>query len=217
LKLKKESDYSVITGDIIGSSGLDKKDRKDLHTQLKKIYSRLQKDSPETLPLPIDVFRGDSWQFIVAVPSESLRIALCFRLLIKSGIYIQNIDARLSIATGKIDFISTNRISESDGEAFRISGKNLEKMKNSEHLCIHIPNEKIQDHLQITISLADFIITKYTAKQSLAVYGMLTGMSQEEIRKLWKPVVSQQMVSLHLKSSGWILLKDFIQFYKNNI
>jgi hypothetical protein len=217
LKIDQKSNYTVITGDIIGSSELNQKDRKSLHSEIKKIYSRLQSDFPKILPFPIDVFRGDSWQFIVADPSEALRIALCFRLLIKSGIYLQNIDTRMSVATGKISFISKNRISESDGEAFRISGKNLEKMKSNEHINIYIPNEKFQEHLRIIISLVDFIITKYTGKQSLAVYGMLVGMSQEEIRKLWRPPVSQPMVSGHLKSAGWFLIGNILNFYKNNV
>lgn len=217
MKFKKEADYTVITGDIIGSSRLTNNDRKNLRSGINKIYKQLQSDFPDSLPLPIDVFRGDSWQFIVTNSTESLRIAICFRLLIKSGLYIPGIDTRISAATGKISFISKNRVSESDGEAFRISGKNLEKLGGREYLNIYVPNGSLQKALDIITSLTNYIITRYTPKQSLAVYGTLTGRPQEEIAKLWKPRISQQMVSRHLKSAGWHVIRDVVVFYENNI
>jgi hypothetical protein len=217
LKISQKDDYAVVTGDIIGSSELDLKGRKKLHLEIKKIFKRLQVAFPELLPLPIDVFRGDSWQFIVYKPKQALRIGLCFRLLIKSGIYLENLDTRMSIATGKITFISKERISESDGETFRISGKNLEKLKNNEHLIVYTGRESLKESLRLITSLTDFIVTKYTAKQSLAVFGALANMSQDEITRLWKPAISQQMVSKHLISAGSNVIKDVVVFYENNI
>jgi len=217
LKFKKEKDYSVITGDIIGSSRLSMNERKKLHREIKKIYKRLQSDFPDSLPLPIDVFRGDSWQFIVTNIAGTLRIVLCFRLLVKSGIYLAGVDTRISAATGKISFLSKDRISESDGEAFRISGQNLEKMQSGEYLSLYVPKSTMRKAFNVISSLTNFIITRYTPKQSLAVYGTLTGKAQEQIAKLWKPRISQQMISQHLKSAGWNVIKNVVGFYENNM
>jgi hypothetical protein len=217
LRINKKSNYSVVTGDLIGSSKLNPNERKKLHFKLKRIYKQLISDFPVALPLPIDIFRGDSWQFIIANPVFALRISLCFRLLIKSEIYLPNIDTRMSLAIGKISFLSKNRISESDGEAFRISGQKLENMKSTARLIIYIPSEKLSEPFQVITELTDFIISRYTGKQSLAVYGMLAGMGQEEITKLWKPRISQQMVSKHLKSAGSNTIEKAVDFFEHNI
>lgn len=216
MKIDPKKNYSVITGDIIGSSKLSKANRKGMHKSIKMAYSRLQKTFSNSLPFSIDVFRGDSWQFLIVKPQESLRIALCFRLLVKAGIYLNNADVRISLATGKVDFLSKDRISESDGEAFRISGQNLEKMRTNLNTIVHLPRPGMMEPVKVITTLLDSIFMKFTGKQSLVVFGALTGLSQSEIALLRKPAVSQQMVSRHLKSAGWYAIKDAVEFYEHN-
>lgn len=217
MRLNKNSNYSVLTGDLIGSSKLKPIERKNLHSRIKKLYKHLSSNFPDALPLPIDIFRGDSWQFVIVNPSLALRISLCFRLLIKSEKFLPNIDTRMSLAIGKISFLSKDRISESDGEVFRISGQNLENMKGIQHFFIHIPSKQHSEPFHVITELIDFIISRYTGKQSLAVYGMLAGMGQEEITKLWQPHISQQMVSKHLKSAGSNVIAEAVDYFKHNI
>jgi hypothetical protein len=214
--LDKKS-YSVITGDIIGSSALTPVQRRKLESFIKKAVSKTSAYFPEALPYETDVFRGDSFQFLIVRPVLSLRIALCFRLLLKSGLLFPVIDSRISIAAGSVEFINRKRISESNGEAFRLSGKALEDMDSDSCLTFSAPGLSGEDSLKIIISLLDELVSRCTAKQSLALFGALAGLQQADISKLPKPAITQQNVSKHLRSAGWKVINNSVVFYENNL
>jgi hypothetical protein len=209
--------YSVITGDIIGSSALTPVQRHKLEQVIKKALGKTAAYFSNALPYEADVFRGDSFQFLIVQPKLSLRIALCFRLLLKSGLFLPAIDSRISIAVGSVEFINKKRISESNGEAFRLSGKALENMAADSCLTFSAPGYSAEESLKIIISLQDELVSRCTAKQSLALFGALAGLNQAEISKLWKPAITQQNVSKHLRSAGWNVINNSVVFYENNL
>src|SRR5580693_7703518 len=97
---------AVLTGDVIGSSGLSLGDRQDLPALLKRAGRNLRKAFPKAVPLNPDVFRGDSWQLIVSDPALSVRAGLFFRAcVIASSPSGWRIDTRMAIAVGTIDFV----------------------------------------------------------------------------------------------------------------
>lgn len=52
--------YAVITGDIVGSSGLSLPDRRRLVGVIGESSRQLRKIFGRSIPLDVDVFRGDS-------------------------------------------------------------------------------------------------------------------------------------------------------------
>ena len=121
--------YAILTGDIIGSSQLQEGDRKKLHQVMTDGSFYVRKYFGDSIPLDVDVFRGDSWQMLVSDPVKSLRIGLYYRAFIRARMQFNKIDTRLSIALGRIDFIPGERVSSGDGEAYRRSGEALEKCR----------------------------------------------------------------------------------------
>jgi hypothetical protein len=207
--------YSVITGDIIDSSLLTKSERKKLPDALNTYYNLLKKYFKDSSPSQIDLYSGDRFQLLVNDPVDSLRIAVALKMILKSGIQFKSINSRLSVAVGTVDFINKNKLSQSDGEAFRISGRNLDNMNNT--ISLSLPEYLRADYMKVIIKLLDFILSKTTPKQSLALFYALSGLNQTQISKIWKPRISQQSISLHLLNSGWNSISNALAYFENKL
>ena len=208
---------AVITGDIIASSRLNKADRKKLPSLLKNCFSGLSKYYKKSLEGNIDIFGGDSYQFVVNDIGKSLIVALSYRLLLKSGTYGFGLDTKISIGIGGIDFIKKNKISESDSDAFPLSGRNLKLIDKKSNMTFTFPGFSQHDEFSIFVVLADELVVRYTEKQALAVFGALAGLNQEGISKLWKPAIKQQSVSKHLNNAGYFALEKLLNYYEHRL
>lgn len=203
---------AVISGDIIKSSNL--KQRNKLPAVLRGCYKYIISKFPDESAYEIDVFSGDSWQFALRDIQSSLRVALAFKTYLKSGKYMFPVDARISLAIGDSTFISKKKISESDGEAFRASGRNLLAMDKNQTLAFYCKGCDRLEELSLLLTLIDSILSKYTSKQALAVFGALTYLNQSEIAKLWKPRITQQSVNKHLKSASWNAIEKAVLYFE---
>ena len=128
-----EIDYkAVITGDIINSTSYDLNTRKLIRELLMTEISSKLKNSfgKELIPLPIDVFRGDSWQLIINNPSISLRVCLFIRCLLKIKLTSNKINTRMSIGFGNAS-VPEEKVSLGDGDAYIFSGKGLDSIGNN--------------------------------------------------------------------------------------
>ncbi len=207
-----EKIYAVLTGDIVGSSKLERQDREKLLGVMHKASQEIRAFWSDAVPMDIDIFRGDSWQMLIEKPEHALEIAVYFRAYLKSTMQNRKLDSRIVIATGTVDFIG-NRVSESDGQAFRDSGKALEKMPRGVYLR-YISDQNQASLMDAAFRLLDAIIKGWTAKQALAVTGAIQGLTQEKIAKLWNPPISQPTVLKHLDSSGWFAIENVLKSWK---
>lgn len=218
MEIEKDKIYAALTGDIVGSSKLESSERETLHDVMdstsKEILSRFQ----DHVPYPPALFRGDSWQFFVNKPTSVLRIGLYYRTYLKSRMEAKHIDTRIAIGIGSINFIPTNNLSSGDGEAFRLSGKGLEKMPKSCRMTISFPEKLESDttsSIQIIIKLIDLQVRKWTNRQSKAICGALLGYSQNETAEIFfENKISQQAVAQHLNKAGWNSIELSINFFE---
>jgi len=214
--INKEETYSVVTGDIVSSSRLSDRERKHLYDVMKQGSSELRQKYPHAVPFDVDIFRGDSWQFLVSDIPNTLRVALFYRLYIR--IQMKNVsDTRESIGVGKVSFVPETRVSEGAGPAYRISGKGLDGLKRCRMSLQFEDNTDFNSYAEILTMVIDSLVTSLTSKQALAVYGALQGWSQKDIIDLWDPPITQQAVSDHLNSARWELLKKSIEYIENNM
>ncbi len=214
--INEEKIYSVVTGDIVSSSRLSKRERKNLYDVMKQGAAELRQRYPRAVPFDVDIFRGDSWQFLVSDIPDTLRTALFYRLYIR--IRMENIsDTRVSIGVGKVSFVSETRVSEGAGPAYQISGKGLDGLKRSRMSLQFEDNKDFNSYSEILIMVIDSLVTSLTYRQALAVYGALQGWSQKDIVALWDRPITQQAVSDHLKSARWDLLEKSIEYIENNM
>ncbi len=70
MKSLKDKQYAVITGDIVRSSALSPAERRRLLKVIDAGSRQLRRILTASVPLDIDVFRGDSWQMLVTDPAQ---------------------------------------------------------------------------------------------------------------------------------------------------
>jgi len=213
MKIFPTKRYAVLTGDIVNSSKLSKAERQRLPAEIKRAARETQKTFPDAVPLDLEVFRGDSWQLLLSDPVRSLRIGLFFRACLRSGRERgRGLDTRMAIALGAVDFVPKGKVSEGDGEAYRISGRVLEELPSNRFLRIAGPDLPEQSGLDAIVGLIDAIAQGWTGRQARAVAGALRGWTQEKIAASWSEAVSQPAITKHLGGARWPALETALAF-----
>lgn len=160
--------YAVLTGDLIGSSRFTIEEREEILSNLKDSFKII---SPDIIASPFVIFRGDSFQGVLSRPDEALKAALIIRasLLSKFKGKRTRLDARIAIGIGTIDYLPRDQAGEGDGEAFRNSGPELDKMKKGEqNSIIRTPWTEIDEELRTECALLDALIQRWTKEQAEA-------------------------------------------------
>jgi hypothetical protein len=204
MKIQEHKTYAVVTGDVVASSRLSRERRQALHEAMTATSGELREAWPKALLGELDIFRGDGWQMVVARPELALRCALFYRAGLRARMASHRFDVRLALALGTIDFIPGRRVSQGDGEAFRLSGKALEGMRRSEGMRLLFPGCAVEAALDTVVRLVDALAARWSDKQALAVTGALRGWPQDAIgRRCWPRPISQQAVQQHLDRAAW--------------
>lgn len=204
---------AIITGDIIASTKMEPEDREIMLTALRSL--------PEIL-LPIEkvrieIFRGDSFQVGICQANNSLKVALALRAYLRTHRMLRKrgvMDARIAIGIGKIEY-EADTLSTSDGEAFRLSGRLLDRMEKR-RLEIMTPWDNVNDDLKLNTAFADDIISSWTQSQSrieLASYVITTNRSEIASHL----GISRQMVDKSMKASKKALIDAYIDRFEELI
>lgn len=207
--------YAVITGDIVDSSKITKKEHSLLLNTLKSAFEKatsLYADQGETIPF--DIFRGDSFQGLISHPESALEASLLIRGSLRKNQPESSAvswDARTAIGIGTIDYKPQN-ISEGDGEAYRRSGPLLDKMKTHQRLSILTPWEELNEEMNVQAALLDAIIAKWSPEQAEIVLELLEGKSRKIISQQFN--ISQAAVHYRVKGAAWSAVEKFLQRYK---
>lgn len=118
---------AVLTGDMIGSKSLSEKERESLIEMLSELGTLLKPEITST----IEIFRGDSFQLRINNPLYALEYAVIIRAMFRTRSYVglnRQWDCRISLGIGHTEFEKINP-GISDGEAYRLSGYGVDKMK----------------------------------------------------------------------------------------
>jgi hypothetical protein len=209
--------YGVITGDVVGSTKLKPVPREALFQIMKEGAKTLQEWlGRKTMPLSVDIYGGDTWQILLKNPGKALAAGLFYRAHLRAS--SSKSDTRFVIAIGPIDFVPGKKVSEGDGEAFRLSGQFLADRLGKRRMGFAAHDHGAASRWDLAFELVDSLITNHwSEKQALAMTGALRGWKQEEIGQLWNPPVDQPTVNGRLKLAGWpaILraIAEFEQFW----
>lgn len=215
--MANEKIFAVLTGDLVGSSRykIDKQ-RDEVLSILKNSFNKIE--SPDIVASRFAIYRGDSFQGVLSRPEEALKAAIIIRANLLSKPFEKNIhlDARIAIGVGKIDYLPGDKVGEGDGEAFRSSGMELDKMKKRErNLTIKTPWPEINEELQTECALLNALIQRWTKEQAKAILYQIQGYTQEEIAKNLE--ISQSAVFQRLRTGGAWALQAFLRRYKGII
>ncbi|MGB8217300.1 MAG: SatD family protein [Candidatus Methanoperedens sp.] len=221
--------YAVLTGDLIGSSRFKINDREEILSNLKDSFKII---SPDIIASPFGIFRGDSFQGVLSRPDEALNVALIIRASLLSMFKRTRLDARIAIGIGTIDYLPRDQAGEGDGEAFRISGPELDIMKKSEqNLIIRTPWAEINEELRTECALLDALIQRWTKEQAEANFYQIQRpkfrvfvsyaredtslnqrLTQVETAKILN--ISQSAVFQRLKTGGYWAVQVFLERFK---
>ncbi len=215
--MKNKKIYAVITGDLVGSSRFKiGRQREEVLLTLKDSFKKI--GSPDIIASPFVIYRGDSFQGVISKPEEALRTAIILRANLLSMFKGKGVrlDARIAIGLGTIDYLPKKQVGEGDGEAFRNSGMELDRMKKEEQkLIVKTPWQDINDELRTECALFDALVQRWTKEQAEAIVYHILGSKQEEIAGILG--ISQPAVFQRLKSGSYWVVQIFLERFKTII
>jgi hypothetical protein len=191
---------AVITGDIINST---EKDSTNWLLELKSVLNQYG-NSPEKW----EIFRGDSFQLKLNV-ENALQTAFHIKAIIKQ---IKNKDVRMGIGIGQEDYKS-DKISESNGSAYRNSGLSFESLKKST-LALKSKDPQWDEAINIMLELMLITADKWTISQAKVLKTIFENSekNQNQIAKLLEK--SQSTISTSLDRSGYENLEKIFAYYE---
>jgi hypothetical protein len=214
---------AVITGDIVHSRRVG-----DIQLLLAGLKNTIKDiENYLNLEIPFEIYRGDSFQMLI----ENAEMAVEIAVLIRSGLRnatpmlgenaknmsIENLwDTRVSIGIGKVEFPAA-KIVESSGEAFKLSGMQLDEMKNSSDKIRLISSwDDLNEQFAVLTVLGDSIISRWTFHSSEAAYRyLLYKETQKRISE--KLGISQPAVHNRLNISNIDAIERMLAYLKKTI
>ena len=191
--------HAVLTGDIVGSSGLSPED----HRKVVRIVKSVADVFPDVVVGGVDVYSGDSWQMLVSDCGMSLRGALYLRASLKREKAF-SVDSRISIAWGEVDMelVDMESMSESTGDLFVASGRGLEGLKKTSLMCFASSEKKpFSMAMDSSLRLLDVLLRRWSPQQARAMAGVLLGKTQMEISR--ETGVTQSTINKSLQTAFW--------------
>jgi hypothetical protein len=205
--VKKDKNIAVITGDLVASSKVSSNQFSFMNEELSKYLN----NNPFVM-LPLTFYRGDSFQLMVKA-EKSAEVALTIQSII---LWKTETWARISVGIGTVSKIETGNVLQSEGEAFQLSGHQLDNMKTEGRLFKLATNSpKYQPLLNAAFHLADSIISSWKPGQASAIAMATQYKTQKEIAQRLN--ISKPAVSKALKSANWPAFETFIRAYEETI
>lgn len=211
---------AVISADLINSTTYQK-------GILNKVLDRLKTEFniiSEHQEAVFDLYRGDSFQAVISDPASSFRIILQLKTAINSIHSEKNknrnafgitADFRAAIGIGTIN-LERKSISESNGEAFQLSGRTLDDMKKGPHkLLLMSPDENVNQEFATSFLLFDQLADRWSTASAEVIYYTLQNKKEKEIAE--KLGISQSAVNQRKKASGWEAIEVLLNRFENVI
>ena len=191
--------YGVVTGDVVNFTSLTVENKEALITKTSALIK-----SWVSRPEYAEIFRGDSFQLLFDNVNDTLKRSIQLRCWFKQhpeekpGL---SMDARISVGFGTIDYFG-NSVLDADGEAFHLSGRVFDDMKDTqEHFQVSSNNPVLNEQLKIILTLANIIISNWTKNQAEVIFLLLEGKTQQEMADELK--IAQSAVNNRIKLARW--------------
>jgi len=176
----------------------------------------------EAFPYDLSISGGDEWRMYIKSPEWALAASVLFW----SKLCLRQIETRVVVSIGSVDFLADGNLNEADGAAFRTAGRHLAaRMEEHERFELIFAGVDAEDTPLLTCKdlfteLVELLVTEWTEAQTRAVKAMLRGhleerrYTQEEIAANWGPKeISRQTVGEHLKRAEWYRLERTLKYY----
>ncbi len=206
---------AVLTGDLVASSRLSGKDLQKIRKLLVNGVRDVAKWEKDLVHREPEFFQGDSWQLLLGQPSFALRVSLFLSALLRARGPIRS---RISIGLGSAEELSARGLGSSTGEAFTLSGRGLETMKNREYLSLQVSARigLLSQWLPLAAVFCDALAGNFTRRQAEVLSHALhpDGLTHEQIRARLEPKVARQTVTKSLQSLHWPVLREVLETFE---
>jgi hypothetical protein len=205
--VKKKEIVGVLTGDIINSSKLSNDQKAFVQSELFSYF-----ENKTYVLLPVKFYRGDSFQLMVKKEKAALAALMIEAILLNiSGKF-----ARISIGVGSVSKLIKDNVLQSEGEAFLLSGHQLDKMKEEDRLIkIALNSAHFQPILSAAFYLAESIVKGWKPGQASVLAQIPASKTQKGIAEKLK--ISGAAVSKAIKTSNWPAIENFLERYEETL
>ena len=199
----------IITADIIESTEINFELRNALFSKFNEGLDIVKKE----YSTEYEWYRGDAFQVKSLKCVNSLKIILLVKFWIKSfeKEAKKSYDVRISLGIGKNE-LNQSQLSTSDGEAYRISGRNLDSIKSSKQTIIFDSNDSNSNALKIESILLNAIIDNITPIQSKVLFYKIRGFKEDEIAKQLD--LAQSTINQHSNSGNWNAISKYLDYFE---
>ncbi|WP_410220707.1 hypothetical protein [Pedobacter sp.] len=201
---------AVMTGDIVNFTKLSPSKRKDLIRETEVLLKTWIKEKRNA-----EIFRGDSYQVLFNDTLEAITKSIQLICWFKKHSDEKNkvfLSTRISIGIGEISYLGKN-VLNSDGEAFHLSGRHFDTMKDEQFLAVHTNDVAKNKAIEIILNFVNRYIANWTIAQAEVIFLLLEGKTQQETAEALS--LSQPSVNSRLKSAGWKEFEPAIKYIAN--
>ena len=202
---------AVISGDVANSTKLSSEQFEQLLKRIKDIQQWITAGNSSNAH---SIERGDEFQTVVHDIENALRYTIIYRVGIQA--LGKAFDSRISFAIASNADLRES-VSESMGQAFVLSGRGLKSLK-SERLLFNSDRLELAQRFDLLIKYLDRQLTELTSRQCEVLLPMLQTDDDLSISELAQTLkVATATASKSLKASGWPLISELHQHFKNQV
>jgi hypothetical protein len=203
--------YAVITGDLVGATRHSSDRIDDAMMTIQSAASDIAAWQTPPQDTRFTRYRGDGWQIVIARPSFALRAAT----VIQAKLIGMGMESRISIGIGKAKSLGTVSLADASGEAFEISGTQLDNMADAWRIAINKQPPQI-DEDGLIASLLGERMGKWTPAQAAAAAMYLASpvriVTLSEIAQ--KLGISPQAVNDRILGAGCPLIRSVLKLWE---
>jgi len=205
---------AVVTGDVIASTEFAER------TALPHILQEAFEGLTRRIGQPIrgfEIYRGDSFQGLVE-PEWALLAATILRARLRAVRLAGSprggaLDARIAIGIGSAEHQAA-RVVESDGEAYRFSGRALDEMARAKETSrLRVEGRSVPAQVHITVQLLDAIISAWSVAAAESAFLALTETDRTQADMAKRQGVSQPAVSQRLQAARFDNVQELLELY----
>lgn len=199
---------AVITADMVNSTQFS---HEESTTWLEELLAILHQNQAFNWALKPEIYRGDSFQAVLKNPDEAMRMAILARACMRK--HAPNADMRVAIGIGHTEQL-TDRPGTSDGEAFRLSGRLADTIRQQKaRIGIALPRPS--EPLSATLDLLETVIENWTIAQSQVIEALLLGKNVTQIAEILS--ISQPAASQRVAASKWWAIDSFLTTFPKQL